>query len=111
MKPTIPELVEKLAAQGDANQIALHLEQEGVQGQRSSAVSCVVSKYLQRESGLDYINVVPECVIDGLHVGGVVRWWDEGWVEHNADLPEELTALANSFDRGDFPALDRNSER
>lgn len=125
MKPTIPELVEKLAAQGDAYQIALHLEDQGVKGLRQSADHCVISEYLREQSGVEFIATIPEWAVmsygeDGkIHFedcGGEISWTEvdeksETCTSHSLPLPDALNRLANSFDRGDFPALHQDAGR
>lgn len=113
---TVPEALEKLLAEGDANQIAQYLEQEGITGRRSQANHCVLAEYLLARTGARVVGVHPRGV--SVKLGMVVRtnpvvaWSDGGGRgRQTSELPEELERLANSFDRGDFPSLVRKAER
>lgn len=104
MKPTIPELLEKLVTHGDERQIVDHLIQEGVTGFRGESESCVISRYLIERSGVQTLST-------GLSTGG--RWpgrviWDaQGGGPDRVDLPEVLNSLGHNFDGGMYPELER----
>lgn len=116
MKPTVREALDKLVAHGSANQIAEYLEQEGVTGHRSSASTCVIAEYVRTTAEALRARVVPtgELVThypDGTNsikcFPGRIEWRGYDGEEHAVPIPGELDRLANSFDRGDFPALVR----
>lgn len=55
-RPTLLEAVDKLSAVGNADQIALYLEERGITGHIGNARTCAVSNYLRRETGLDVVS-------------------------------------------------------
>lgn len=60
-KPTVLEVVEKLAAQGSADQIAAFFESERVTGARKFAQGCPVAHYTESQTGR-LIRASPESV-------------------------------------------------
>lgn len=51
MDPTVPELLNKLAAHGSAQQIADYFRQEGIQGRPRQGTQCPVARLITRETG------------------------------------------------------------
>lgn len=113
---TVPQALEKLLAEGDANQIAQYLEQEGITGLQHSPDRCIIAEYLRDRTGLFAITVGTSWLklSKGTQANGTVTWRGPRCDRSYADvveLPEELDRLAHSFDRGDFPSLVRKAEQ
>lgn len=98
MKPTIPELLDKLATQGNAEQIAAYFEEQEVQGFRRKHASCPVARYLHREGPTRSVRVG--------------RWfadWETALQAGHCELPDPVRDFVTNFDNGRYPALEAES--
>lgn len=115
MKPTVPELLEKLAAYGNSAHIALAMQEMGIQGDRREPHSCIVAEYLKTaRPDLEEVSVgvtilwspgepAPELM------GVVVGWMDDKVVNSvdRTSVPEVVVDFVKRFDAGEYPALNR----
>jgi hypothetical protein len=104
LKPTVPELLDKLVSHGDKRHIAAFFEQEGIKGIQSSQSSCAVAAYLYREAGRA-VSVT----------GRTIEWCE--FTPHpdsilcdkvevcTAVTPPAVTSFIRAFDQGVFPEL------
>jgi hypothetical protein len=90
------ELLDKLTAQGSADQIALFLEQQKITGFPSSGTSCAIAQYLRHEMPLDYSVAV------GAEFAAVSR---QGYENVTVRLSEPVAQFVNHFDSQCYPNL------
>lgn len=86
----LDDAVGKLAAEGDADQIADYLFTHGHTGRVGESETCPVHRYLRAVTGRD-VAVAPGMLLpdNGPYVG----------------MPEVVTEFVRRFDRGDYPDL------
>lgn len=109
MKPTIPDVLDKLVAQGSPDQIALFLEQQGIKAIPSIGDRCAIADYVRGETGLS-VTVTPNSTVRLLsaETGEVVVVAIDGWVKVGLSavrLPSVLSELAIKFDKREYPNL------
>lgn len=104
LKPTVPELLEKLAAHGDKYHIAAFLEEQGIKGSLGSQDRCAVAQYVTRETGkvamvsgrnVEWVELTPHpesSLCDRIDV-------------HTVPTPPEVVTFIRAFDNGLFPDL------
>lgn len=105
LKPTVPELLDKLAALGSADQIALHFADLGILAQPCRAGHCAVAVYLQRATGIGSGDTADS---EGLNVGlGVASIWRDSMSGAAEDypLPVVVSEFVGNFDNLDYPGL------
>lgn len=105
MTPTLPELLDKLAALGSTAQIADFLRQEQIQGRPLSVRRCPVARYLQRELK-QAVWVLPNTSPDPKYDPGGAGI-DNGSSEVTP-LPDLINTFANEFDECAYPDLIRD---
>lgn len=93
--PTIPELLGKLEALGDPQQIAYFFEGEGIKAKPCGSHTCAVAVYLIRETGEDLAVGELQCIV-----------WRNGKIPNEThDLPLPVRDFISEFDDLDFPEL------
>lgn len=98
--PTIPELLAKLAALGDPQQVAYFLEGEGIEAVPCSSSSCAIAVYLRRETGIGELAVGD---------ANVVVWYSGAVPDMVVPLPYVVQDFVSAFDHLEFPGLLDNS--
>jgi hypothetical protein len=101
VRPTIPELLDKLATEGNAEQIAVFFEEQKIQGFRRKHTSCPVAQYLHRETQTL-----------GARVGKTFVDWPTAQQYNDSDhceLPAPVQDFVNNFDGGCYPTLEAPS--
>lgn len=107
MRPTVPELLNKLAALGDEDHIAMAMAEQGIKGTCGAHTACIVAEYLKAECPeLTYISVGisgPASCSSGRAV------WRRGATDadHETTLPKVVNDFAFAFDRWAYPGLTR----
>lgn len=106
----VGDLHAKLAAEGDADQIALKLEELGVTGYVGAAFSCVIAEFIRPHLPLatrslsHQVSVCPSST--------TVHVWDnvEAGLSHKVtvDNPPAVSDLIYNFDRHKYPTLLRD---
>jgi hypothetical protein len=108
MTQTIPEALNKLVAQGSPDQIALFLEQQGIQAIPSCSDRCAIADYVVATTGIT-VGVTPSLTTTAIDENGErVPHTLVGWVRARTGgfpLPEVLSDLAKKFDRREYPNL------
>ena len=56
-------LVDKLNTMENADEVALFLESQGIKGNRGMAVSCPISNWIMRESGVDDVTTLYDVMV------------------------------------------------
>lgn len=90
----VSDVLNKLAAQGSARQIADYLVAEQCAGNRNAGTACPVARYVQRATG-------HHVYVDG------VSWTDQVGDEH--PIPDDVSEFVEYFDEGRFPELDADA--
>lgn len=105
----VGDLHAKLAAEGDADQIALKLEELGVTGYVGAAFSCVIAEFIRPHLP---VTASLKCQVSVCEQATTVHAWEN--VETGASLqvrvdnPLAISDLINNFDHDKYPALIRN---
>jgi hypothetical protein len=88
--PTVAEVLDKLAANGSARQVADHLGDRGITGWRRIAHRCPVSELVRAETGQ------------------VISLSRKGWDSDSSTgrTPKVVGEFVVAFDDGEFPGLD-----
>jgi hypothetical protein len=94
--PTIPELLDRLAALGSHKEIALYLAQRGISGTCSNAGLCPIAKYLQQETGRQDISV---------DEGEIFVWDDDRVYNTTYPVPRVVRDFIAFFDARLHPEL------
>lgn len=107
-KMTVPLALEKLAALGDKDHIALHLAEKGLKGRPGATSSCIVARHLIAECpGVRHVSVSVNSTGSASQTSA--SWTDvEGYCF--VSLPAVVNELAVAFDRGEYPELVEASE-
>lgn len=111
MKHAVEDLLDKLAALGDKQHIAMYLAERGLRGLVNEPYDCIVAEYLKAERP----DVEEVAVSVSRYASGTASWVEEGdWpsgvrgpVSDITGLPQVVNDLAAAFDRGEFPELKR----
>lgn len=105
MRPTVPELLNKLVTHGSVEQIADYLQQEGVTGVRENEGACVIAEYVKARADVKVVEVLPNGpgYYDCSRVPAI-KWSSSGG-EYTSPLPDVLNELAMKFDNDEFPEL------
>lgn len=89
--------VDKLAAEGNADQIALFLQQQGVQADPGCLDRCALAMWFSRETRA-------RAEVSGDDAAAIHPHWY--WLSSEPiALPEQLVDFVDRFDAGDYPAL------
>lgn len=106
MKPTVPELLDKLVTHGSVEQIVNYLVQEGVLGEREDDTTCVIANYVSTRTDVKVIHVLPNGPGYCHRQNPAVKWLTaDGAVVGKLPLPDVLNELALRFDNDEFPEL------
>lgn len=107
MRPTVPELLQKLVTHGSVRQIADQLQQEGTTGVREDESACVIAAYVRAHADVKAVEVFPNGpgYCDRSRVPSIKWLSSEG--EYTSPLPDVLNELAMKFDNDEFPELER----
>lgn len=100
-RPTVAEVLDKLAAHGSARQVADHLAAEGITGFQCLSAVCPVSNWVHRQTGQRIMIGRATWDLDGI----------DGHIPDAGDTPDVVGAFIAAFDKGDFPELDFERRR
>lgn len=99
----MPEALDKLAALGDRDHIAMALAEQGIEAVPRDAEHCVVAMYLKKEVQDAWDIVVS---ISGSRATKGDAMWMEAGGHCYTNLPEVVNDLAAAFDEGKYPELE-----
>lgn len=92
--PTVPELLDKLAALGDRHHIAMHFRDLDIKGETCKSDSCAVAVYLNHATGREFIVGNDEAVA-----------WQAPGPDYRTALPEPVKDFIVAFDNREYPEL------
>ena len=92
--PTIPEVLDKLAALGHPDQIALHLQEQGIVAVPCKTNFCAIALYLHQQTGRD--------VAVGEEHAAV---WNSCMPDDLYPLPQSVREFVKLFDGLKYPDL------
>lgn len=100
-KAALTGVLDKLATQGSADQVADFFRREGIVGMPSDVTSCPVARYVQRELGaVIWINPADLKQYNDGRLLGMAGFGDDCDDERDGvRLPDPVNAFACSFDK------------
>lgn len=98
--PSVPEVLDKLAALGSARQIADFLLEQEMKAYPVRVNACAVAVYLQKETGMQ-VTVHPGHFLDETMIGQV----NIPGQRTPVNLPKAVQKFACEFDRWTYPDL------
>lgn len=107
-RPTVAEVVDKLAALGSGQQIAQFFEERGIVGSMGWSDTCPVANYIRRETGRWV-----QAGIFTVSSPGVFAVEEGAFtldVKDQVALPEPIMDFIVDFDRGKYPRLVKHGQ-